>query len=131
VVQEDLAQRSAANHDRAQTATNGRPNIVRRADRHSAVCSDDWAADRVVEGERVVADAVVDREGRLGGTVELVGHNPVTERQLRNGRHTGAESVVGVCDIVDGCGPVEEVGGGLVDKLLAMGRVALVGVVAY
>ena len=112
----------------------GAPGQVGRGGGLEAVGGDEGLARRGVESQWGVGEAVVDWEG-VGGAVAgqgaaavLVGHHPLAVGDLRDRCHAGAVGIGWVGDVVDGVVPREEVGGGLVDKFLAVCRVALVGV---
>lgn len=122
------------------TADSVRPDDVGGAGGLGAVAvgGDEGLAGRRVEGERGVGDAVVDGEdvgggvgvGGQGAAAVFVGHHPLLVGELDDGGHAGAVGVGRVGDVVDDFLPCEQVGGDLVDELLAVGGVTLVGVEA-
>ena len=111
-----------------------RPRYVRRGGWNGTVWGLDWKSDFVQKGEGRVADAIVGWEeivgiGAGGSATVLVRHHVAAVGDAGHGRHAGARGVGRVVYVVDCWVPGFQVGGGLVDKLLAVERTTLVGIV--
>ena len=131
MVEVQLRSGPVRNDNRTQRTARRRPNIVRRTVRDGPISGNERRIRLRTKCPRIPRDAIVNREVPFDCSVELKGHDPVTERQLADDGHSGTEFVVGVDDVVDDGAPVLEVCGCLVHHLLAEGvvGVALVGVV--
>jgi len=133
MVDKHIALRPTAHDNGPVPATARAHDDVRTADGLGADIGPQRAADDAAETVRRRGDLEVHGErvpGVLPGPAAvLVDHDPAAVGQARHGRHAGAIGVGRERDVVDDGAPGAQVARGLVHELLAVGRVALVGVV--
>lgn len=129
LVDKDLALTSSADNDATVGTTDRAPDNSRRADGAGALVGNESDVLGSSKVERVGAQAVVD--AAAVSAAGLVNEDVLAVGEESNARHTRTSVVVAVSNVVDESGPADEVGGGLVRKLLTMLGVSLVGVVAH
>lgn len=131
----DVTASARADNDGAVLAAIWGPDIVGRALGDRAVGGDELVVLSRIELLGVGGEAVKERElvvRAVGWAAAiLVCHDVLAVGQEGDGGHARAVGVARVTDVIDDGTPVDAVGGGLVDHLLAVcSVVALVGVIA-
>jgi len=134
LVRKDLRAVRVRNEDRAVLASERAPSNIRGSVRGGLIVDDERDIRVVAEGERGVGQDVVDGvvDAVRGGVADggFVDEDPLVDwGDVLDVGHSWAGFVEGQGDVVDDWAPVVEVGGDLVGELLAVGGVALVGVV--
>lgn len=132
----DLRAIGIRHDDGAVWSTQWAPDYVRGGIGRGSVVNDDGATLFVAKLERRVGHYVVNRVvDTVGGGIangKFVDENPFLHgRDICYDGHARARNIFVVGDVVDDGAPGFEVSGGLMGKLLAMFRVALVRVVSY
>ena len=110
-------------------ASDGRPDVRRRAGRLISAGSLQGNTGYASESQGVATDLVVNGElvaAETGSATVLVSHHVLSVADLSHDRHSGSSGVNGVGDIIDNSAPcLATVGGYLVNHLLAIPRVSL------